>query len=47
MPAVVSNTEGSCTEGTSEADGTTLWPRSSKKERKVSRISCAFIGKRA
>ena len=33
MPAVVSSTEGSCEEGTSEAEGTTLWPRSSKNER--------------
>ena len=33
MPAVVSSTEGSWTEGTSEADGTILCPRSSKKER--------------
>ena len=33
MPAVVSSTEGSWTEGTSEAEGTILCPRSSKKER--------------
>ena len=33
MPAVVSSTEGSWTLGTSEAEGTTLWPRSAKNER--------------
>ena len=33
IPAVVSSTEGSSTEGTSEAEGTILWPRSSKNDR--------------
>ncbi len=33
IPAVVSSTEGSCTEGTSDAEGTILCPRSSKNER--------------
>src|SRR4051794_30190852 len=39
MPAVVSSTEGSCTDGTSDAEGTILCPRSSKKDRYVRRIS--------
>ena len=33
IPAVVSSTEGSWTDGTSEAEGTILCPRSSKNER--------------
>ncbi len=33
MPAVVSSTDGSWTEGTSEAEGTIRWPRSSKNDR--------------
>ena len=33
MPAVVSRTDGSCAEGTSEAEGTILCPRSAKNER--------------
>src|SRR3954469_13566976 len=44
MPAVVSSTDGSWTEGTSEAEGTIRCPRSSKKVRKVRRISFEFIG---
>src|SRR4051794_34596426 len=43
IPAVVSSTEGSCKEGTSEAEGTIRWPRSSKNERYVLRISSAFM----
>ena len=43
MPAVVSSTDGSYEGGTSEAEGTRRWPRSSKKERKVSRIAAAFM----
>src|SRR6476659_1681473 len=43
IPAVVSRTEGSCTEGTSDAEGTILCPRSAKKDRYVSRISFAFM----
>ncbi len=33
MPATVNSAEESCAEGTSDADGTRLWPRSSKKLR--------------
>ena len=39
MPAVVSSTDGSNVAGTSEADGRRRWPRCSKYDRKVSRIS--------
>src|SRR3954453_6294717 len=42
MPAVVSSTERSSGGGTSEADGTLRWSRSSKNERKRERISAAF-----
>ncbi len=44
MPATVSNAEGSLAEGTSEAEGMRLWPRSSKKLRKRSRISSEVMG---
>src|SRR5262245_13635286 len=44
MPAVVRSTDGSCTEGTSDAEGTIMWSRSSKNSRYVLRISSAFIG---
>ena len=30
MPAVVRSTDGSCTDGTSDAEGRRRWPRSSK-----------------
>src|SRR3954451_10499162 len=43
IPAVVSRTEGSWTEGTSEAEGTILCSRAAKKDRYVSRISCALM----
>src|SRR4051812_30857909 len=43
MPAVVSNTDGSCSAGTSDADGSRLWSRLSKKLRKRSRISSEVI----
>src|SRR4051794_5936396 len=39
MPAVVSSTDGSCSAGTSEPEGSRLWSRVSKKLRKRSRIS--------
>src|SRR5918997_5863816 len=43
MPAVVSSTDGSYEGGTSDAEGTRRWPRSSKKDRKSSRISAAVM----
>src|SRR3954451_14562056 len=43
MPAVVSSTDGSCSAGTSDADGSRLWSRLSKKLRKRSRISSEVI----
>src|SRR3954470_7164264 len=43
IPAVVSSTDGSCTDGTSEPDGSLRWPRSSKNERNRSRISAAVM----
>src|SRR3954462_11077531 len=42
MPAVVSSTERSSGGGTSDADGTLRWSRSSKNDRKRERISAAF-----
>ena len=39
MPAVVSSTDWSSAEGTSEAEGTARWPRSTKKSVKARRIS--------
>src|SRR3954468_11924845 len=39
IPAVVSSTEGSCTDGTSDAEDTILCPRSSKKDRYVRPVS--------
>ena len=44
IPAVVSSTDGSYEGGTSDADGTRRWSRSSKKRQERSRISAAFIG---
>src|SRR5437868_1904377 len=41
IPAVVSSTEGSYDDGTSDADGTRRWPRSSKNDKYFSRISSA------
>src|SRR3954469_74781 len=43
MPAVVSSTDGSCSAGTSDPDGSRLWSRLSKKLRKRSRISSEVI----
>src|SRR5215211_252440 len=43
MPAVVRRTDGSYDGGTSDADGTRRCPRSSKNDRKRSRISAALI----
>src|SRR3954470_176218 len=43
MPAGVSSTDGSCSAGTSDADGSRLWSRLSKKLRKRSRISSEVI----
>ena len=43
MPAVVSRTDGSCSAGTSDPDGSRLWSRLSKKLRKRSRISSEVI----
>ena len=43
MPAVVSRTDGSYVAGTSDADARRRWPRCSKKERKVSRISSLVV----
>src|SRR3954468_2892496 len=45
MPAVVSSTERSSGGGTSEAEGTLRWSRSSKNDRKRERISAAFTGR--
>ena len=45
MPAVVSSTDGSYDGGTSDADGMRRWSRSSKNDRKRSRISAAFIAR--
>src|SRR3954454_16667376 len=45
MPAVVSSTERSSGGGTSEAEGTLRWSRSSKNDRKRARISAAFTGR--
>src|SRR5215208_353204 len=45
IPAVVRRTDGSYTEGTSDADGMRRCSRSSKKDRKRSRISEAFIAR--
>src|SRR3954465_1888574 len=42
MPAVVSSTERSSGGGTSDAEGTLRWSRSSKNDRKRERISAAF-----
>src|SRR4051794_40311046 len=42
MPAVVSSTDRSSGGGTSDADGTLRWSRSSKYDRNFSRISAAF-----
>ena len=39
MPAVVSSTDWSSAEGTSEADGVARWPRSTKKSVNERRIS--------
>jgi hypothetical protein len=44
MPAVVSSTEGSYEDGTSEAEGIRLWSRSSKNDKNCSRISSAVTG---
>ncbi len=44
MPAVVSRTDGSNDAGTSEPEARRSWPRSSMKERKVSRISSVVTG---
>src|SRR3954447_4288902 len=43
MPAVVSSTDGSFSSGPSDADGSRLWSRLSKKLRKRSRISSEVI----
>ena len=45
IPATVSRVEVSSGAGTSDADGTRRWPRCSKKERNVSRISSELIGR--
>src|SRR5689334_7924431 len=41
MPAIVRSVEVSSGAGTSDAEGRRRWPRSSKKRRKVSRMSSA------
>ena len=43
MPAVVSSTDGSWTDGTSDAEGSRRCSRSSKNDRNRSRISAAFM----
>src|SRR5690554_7060044 len=43
MPALVNSRVGSSA-GTSELEATRVWPFSSKKRRKASRISALFIG---
>src|SRR2546421_11043940 len=47
IPAVVSSTEGSSVGGTSEAEGTSMWPRSTKCSTKERRIAAESIAKEA
>ena len=44
IPATVNSTDGSCSAGISDADGSTRWSRSAKKSRKRRRISSEVTG---
>ncbi len=44
IPAIVNSAEGSCSDGTSEAEGSRRWSWDSKNSRKVRRISSEVIG---
>ena len=44
IPAIVNSAEGSCSAGTSDAEGSRRWSWDSKNSRKARRISSEVIG---